>query len=138
MDVSDVSKSLCMENQLFGLFMFSQKRYAQPAGTDLTPSVTSILTRTVHKKDFAYTDLHPSRKSSSSIQVYGVPYSEHSSFYELTCFAMSLNWTKMMATVNVGSENSRRKMSKWVHQWEIERKKCSIDFMVTPRHEDYW
>jgi len=44
----------------------------------------------------------------------------------------------MVATVNVGSENSRRKMSKWVHQWEIERKKCSIDFMVTPRHEDYW
>jgi DNA cross-link repair 1A protein len=37
----------------------------------------------------------------------GVPYSEHSSFFELTCFALSLPCRpemKMIATVNVGNE----------------------------------
>jgi DNA cross-link repair 1A protein len=101
------------------------------------PSVASILART-SQKDFTYTDLYQSPKSSSTIQVYGVPYSEHSSFYELTCFAMSFNWTKMIATVNVGSETSRGKMSKWVERWEAERKKCGANIVVTPRHEDFW
>lgn len=36
----------------------------------------------------------------------GVPYSEHSSFFELTCFALSVPGpdVKMIATVNVGNE----------------------------------
>ncbi len=101
------------------------------------PSITSILARTSQKHS-TYADLRQSPKSTSSIQVYGVPYSEHSSFYELTCFAMSFNWTKMIATVNVGSERSRGKMAKWVEKWETERKKRGVDILVTPRHEDYW
>ncbi|KAF9454237.1 DRMBL-domain-containing protein [Macrolepiota fuliginosa MF-IS2] len=111
--------------------------YSQPAGTDQMPSIASILART-SQKDFTYTDLQQSPKSTPVIQVYGVPYSEHSSFYELTCFAMSFSWTKMIATVNVGSEQSRGKMTKWVERWEAERKKRGVDNIVTPRHEDYW
>ena len=36
----------------------------------------------------------------------GIPYSEHSSFFELTCFALSVPGpdVKMIATVNVGNE----------------------------------
>lgn len=36
----------------------------------------------------------------------GVPYSEHSSFFELTCFALSVPGpdVRMIATVNVGNE----------------------------------
>ncbi|XP_006461805.1 hypothetical protein AGABI2DRAFT_185905 [Agaricus bisporus var. bisporus H97] len=111
--------------------------YAQPAGTDQLPSIASILART-SQKDFTYVDLHQSPKSTSSIQVYGVPYSEHSSFYELTCFAMSFNWLKVVATVNVNSESSRGKMTKWVERWEGERRKRGTDILVTPRREDYW
>lgn len=133
MDVSGAI-SLCKRKPLM---YRSPCRYSQPAGTDLMPSVANILART-SQKDFTYADLHQSPKSSSTIQVYGVPYSEHSSFYELTCFAMSFNWTKMIATVNVGSESSRGKMSKWVERWEAERKKRGADTIVTPRHEDYW
>ena len=36
----------------------------------------------------------------------GVPYSEHSSFFELSCFALSMPGPdlRMIATVNVGNE----------------------------------
>lgn len=41
-----------------------------------------------------------------STQSLGVPYSEHSSFFELTCFALSCPGpdVRMIATVNVGNE----------------------------------
>jgi DNA cross-link repair 1A protein len=73
--------------------------------------------------------------SSQNLQVYAVPYSEHSSFFELTCFALSLEWGKMIPTVNVGSEKSRAKMSKWFDRWKTERKKQDI---VEYRNIDYW
>ncbi|EAU90173.1 DNA cross-link repair protein pso2/snm1 [Coprinopsis cinerea okayama7 len=111
--------------------------YVQPSGTDQQPSVNTILTRTV-QKPFTYEDLKPNGKSTSTILMYPVPYSEHSSFYELTCFAMSLNWTKMIATVNVGSERSRGKMTKWFGKWEAERKRRGKVEVVAHRHIEYW
>ncbi|THU92728.1 DRMBL-domain-containing protein [Dendrothele bispora CBS 962.96] len=111
--------------------------YTPPAGSDSNPSIASVLAR-VPKNIFSYTDLRPARNSTPQLQMYPVPYSEHSSFLELTCFAMSFQWTKMIATVNVGSESSRGKMSKWVKRWEAERKKKSRDFVVPHRQVDYW
>jgi DNA cross-link repair 1A protein len=84
--------------------------------------------------------------------LYGVPYSEHSSFLELTCFALSFDWGKMIATVNVGNATSRGKMQKWFDKWESERKRLVNERLskvgvnsVTPgvgiipfRSEDYW
>lgn len=110
--------------------------YVQPSGTDQLPSIQTILTRTV-QKTYTCENLKPGKQSTSTLQLYPVPYSEHSSFYELTCFALSLKWGKMIATVNVGSEKSRAKMAKWVAKWEAERKKRSED-IVTHRHLDYW
>ena len=66
-----------------------------------------------------------------------MPYSEHSSFFELTCFALSLDWGRMIATVNVGSEKSRKKMSVWIERWEVERKRRNGE-PVPHRAEDYW
>ncbi|TFK26193.1 DRMBL-domain-containing protein [Coprinopsis marcescibilis] len=111
--------------------------YVQPSGTDQQPSVHAILTRTV-QKTFNCEDLKPNGKSNSTVQMYSVPYSEHSSFYELTCFAMSLNWAKMIATVNVGSDRSRAKMSKWFDKWEAERKRRGTVEVVNHRHIEYW
>lgn len=102
------------------------------------PTIASIITHAASKRDFKYTDLKASGKSTTTLQVYPVPYSEHSSFYELTCFAMSLNWAKMIATVNVGSESSRGKMKQWVDRWEAERKKRVKDTIIPHRHPDYW
>lgn len=72
------------------------------------------------------------------IQLYLVPYSEHSSFNELTCFAMSFSWVRIIATVNVGSESGRAKMTKWFAKWEAERKKKASDSIVPYRHPHYW
>ncbi|KAF8347798.1 DNA repair metallo-beta-lactamase-domain-containing protein [Amanita rubescens] len=111
--------------------------YAQAAGADQMPSIATVLSRVPHR-DYSYLDLQPSRQSTKTLQIYPVPYSEHSSFFELTCFAMSFSWVRMIATVNVGSESSRRKMSQWVSRWETERKKRGSDTVVPCRHPDYW
>lgn len=111
--------------------------YVQPSGTDQQPSVNTILTRTV-QKGYTLQDLKPNGKSTANIQMYPVPYSEHSSFYELTCFAMSFNWSKMIATVNVGSERSRGKMAKWFERWEAERKRRGKVEVIPYRHIEYW
>jgi len=111
--------------------------FSQAAGTNQSPSIPSILyDSSVH--NFTYTDLKVSKQSTTTMQLYPVPYSEHSSFYELTCFAMSFSWVKMIATVNVGSESSRAKMAKWMSKWEAERRKRGKDTVVLHRHPDYW
>ena len=101
------------------------------------PSIATVLSQVPHR-DYSYLDLQPSRQSTKTLQIYPVPYSEHSSFFELTCFAMSFSWVRMIATVNVGSESSRRKMAGWVSRWEAERKKRGRDTVVPYRHPDYW
>lgn len=110
--------------------------YTPPSGSDLSPPIPSIISRG-QSRSFTHADLKPMQKSTFCVQMYGVPYSEHSSFFELTCFAMSFDWVKMIATVNVGNEKSRAKMAKWVERWQIDRKR-SKEAMVKPRAADYW
>lgn len=112
--------------------------YTAPAGSDKSPSIPSILARAASRAPFTYSSLHPMRNSTAALTLYGVPYSEHSSFFELTCFAMSLEWSKMIATVNVGSTVSRGKMARWVEKWEAERKKRGQTEVVKYRELDYW
>ncbi|PFH51862.1 hypothetical protein AMATHDRAFT_141681 [Amanita thiersii Skay4041] len=111
--------------------------YTQPADVDQISSIANILSHSPHQA-YDFTKLQASRQSTFNLQIYPVPYSEHSSFFELTCFAMSLKWEKMIATVNVGSETSRVKMAKWITQWEAEQKKRGIDTVLPYRQPDYW
>ncbi|KAI0628033.1 DRMBL-domain-containing protein, partial [Trametes polyzona] len=111
--------------------------FTQPKGSDTLPSIPSVISRS-QSRTFTHANLQPMRNSTSTLQLYGVPYSEHSSFFELTCFALSLDWGRMIATVNVGSESSRGKMAKWVERWEAERKKRGGAKMVDYRAVDYW
>jgi len=81
------------------------------------------------------------RNSTAKYRLYGVPYSEHSSFFELTCFALSLDVVKIIATVNVGSAKSRGLMTRWFEKWEAERKKRwkeGKERIVPYRDLDYW
>ncbi|PPQ62878.1 hypothetical protein CVT24_006276 [Panaeolus cyanescens] len=113
--------------------------YSQAAGTGTNDllNIADIISKCCHK-GYTYSDLQLGAKSTPTLQVYAVPYSEHSSFFELTCFAMSFRWNKMIATVNVGSESSRNKMNRWIHKWEAEHKRKARTDVVPYRHLDYW
>lgn len=68
-------------------------------------------------------ELVPLRGSTKEASCFGVPYSEHSSFRELTMFICALRVEKVVPTVNVGSAASRTKMKNWIEKWLAERKK---------------
>lgn len=75
---------------------------------------------------FGYKDLAAQRGSSKEAMCFGVPYSEHSSFRELAMFVMSLRIEKVIPTVNVGSEQSRKRMKGWIDRWMAERKRGGL------------
>ncbi|RSM13977.1 hypothetical protein CEP52_001549 [Fusarium oligoseptatum] len=82
---------------------------------------------------FGYRDFVPQRGSTKEAMCFGVPYSEHSSFRELAMFVMSLRIERVVPTVNVGSEQSRKRMKAWIDRWMAERRKGGI---VVPLIED--
>lgn len=75
---------------------------------------------------FGKKDLVPQRGSGRESMCFGVPYSEHSSFRELAMFVMSLRIERVVPTVNVGSEQSRRRMKGWIDRWMGERRKGGL------------
>ncbi|TFK74979.1 DRMBL-domain-containing protein [Pluteus cervinus] len=111
--------------------------YTASEGVETTPSISSVLSRN-QQKNYTFASLQQSRNSTSAVLLYGVPYSEHSSFFELTCFALSLDWDRIIATVNVGSENSRNKITVWVKRWQEEKKRRGMLQVVSHRQPDFW
>ena len=81
--------------------------------------------------------LTATRDSTDTVRVYGVPYSEHSSFYELMAFVLSLRHIRIIPTVNVGTAASRSWMRAWIDQWTAASRR-SNGIMVPPRSELYW
>ncbi|KAL6895704.1 DRMBL domain-containing protein [Trichoderma longibrachiatum] len=75
---------------------------------------------------FSAKDLVAQRGSTREAMCFGVPYSEHSSFRELAMFVMGLRIDKVIPTVNVGSEQSRKRMKGWIDRWMAERRKGGL------------
>ncbi|KAF1807583.1 DNA repair metallo-beta-lactamase-domain-containing protein [Mucor lusitanicus] len=61
------------------------------------------------------------------VKIFGVPYSEHSSFRELALFIASLDIRRIVPTVNVYSEKSRLKMSLLFEKWHRDKIKLIQD-----------
>lgn len=101
--------------------------YRAPAGRMLVnPPVPTVLRGEHWQSSFTVDDLQPQRGSTRESACYGVPYSEHSSFRELTMFCCALRIGRVIPTVNVGSEKSREKMKAWMDRWEGEKRKNGL------------
>ncbi|XP_057593354.1 DNA cross-link repair 1A protein isoform X2 [Hippopotamus amphibius kiboko] len=63
-------------------------------------------------------DITPQRRGN--ISIYGIPYSEHSSYLEMKRFVQWLKPQKIIPTVNVGTLKSRRTMERYFEEWRLE------------------
>ncbi|EED13657.1 DNA repair protein Pso2/Snm1, putative [Talaromyces stipitatus ATCC 10500] len=101
--------------------------YRPPGGRLLdNPPVANVLYSSNWKTPFSVSDLVPQRGSTKESSCFGVPYSEHSSFRELTMFCCALRIGRIIPTVNVGSAKSREKMKAWIERWEAEKRKSGL------------
>lgn len=83
-------------------------------------------------------ELVPMRGSTREASCFGVPYSEHSSFRELTMFCCALRIEKIIPTVNVQSAASRKKMLGWIERWMAERRKNGVIRIGEGKGEVKW
>ncbi|BFZ61939.1 hypothetical protein YB2330_003017 [Saitoella coloradoensis] len=88
---------------------------------DSNPPVREIIDEWRNTPPFTPSALLPLRGSTPSAICFGVPYSEHSSFRELTCFVSAVRVGRIVPTVNVGTERGRERMRGWVERWEGEK-----------------
>jgi DNA cross-link repair 1A protein len=90
------------------------------------PTLAAVLHGPAWKSPFSAADLTPQRGSTPRAAIYGVPYSEHSSFRELCAFACALRINRVVPTVNVGSAKTRERMRWWVERWAEEKRKSGL------------
>ncbi|KAA8648312.1 hypothetical protein EYZ11_001985 [Aspergillus tanneri] len=101
--------------------------YRPPAGRTMdNPPVSTVLHSSHWRTPFTVQDLAAQRGSTRESSCYGVPYSEHSSFRELTMFCCALRIGRVIPTVNVGSRKTRESMKGWVERWEAEKRKSGL------------
>ncbi|KAL8690985.1 MAG: hypothetical protein Q9218_003690 [Villophora microphyllina] len=91
-----------------------------------SPAVQTVLHSEGWKSRYSMSELMPQRGSTREAQCFGVPYSEHSSFRELTMFCCALRIDKIIPTVNVGSAKSRERMKGWCDKWAADKKKNGL------------
>ncbi|KAI8089493.1 DNA repair metallo-beta-lactamase-domain-containing protein, partial [Halteromyces radiatus] len=96
--------------------------------TDMEIGSLSQVTKAPMDRDLTLTPRH----SSPSIKIYGVPYSEHSSFRELASFIASLDIKHVIPTVNNESENARKRMMMYLDKWQNEKQGKTIEIVPYP------
>lgn len=102
------------------------------------PAVNTVLHSENWKSRFTMKDLVPQRGSTRESNCFGVPYSEHSSFRELTMFCCALRIGRVIPTVNVGSAKSREKMKGWIERWDVEKRKNGLFTVPEDNIQEGW
>lgn len=113
--------------------------YKPPPHTRLLDSsltVPTVLHSPHWRSPYTLAHLQPQRGSTPEASCFGVPYSEHSSFRELTLFCCALRIEKIIPTVNVGSAKSRERMKGWFDKWAAERKRNGFYRLEDGRADD--
>ncbi|KAF8246068.1 DRMBL-domain-containing protein, partial [Wilcoxina mikolae CBS 423.85] len=97
----------------------------KPPNSRLTssPKTEDVLYSPAWRSVYGVAEMQLMRGSSEKVKMFAVPYSEHSSFRELSMFCCALEIGKIVPTVNVGSKKSREKMNGWIEKWEVVRRK---------------
>ncbi|TGZ80648.1 DRMBL-domain-containing protein [Ascodesmis nigricans] len=95
--------------------------YKPPTSRAKEPRVEDVLWGREWRSRYSVEEMVPVKGATERARVYAVPYSEHSSFRELTMLMCGLEVGKVVPTVNVGSEKSRSAMRRWIEKWERQR-----------------
>ncbi|KAI5304838.1 hypothetical protein KEM55_009248 [Ascosphaera atra] len=90
------------------------------------PEVNKVLYSDNWNTALSFKDIKPQRGSTDESACFGIPYSEHSSFRELTMFCCALRIGRIVPTVNVSNATSREKMKKWFERWEWEKRRNGL------------
>lgn len=112
--------------------------FRSPGQRGADPAVADILHAPGWKSTFGPGDCAPQRGSTPQAAVFGVPYSEHSSFRELAMFVCALRIEKVVPTVNVGSAVGRARMKGWVERWMRERRRAGLFRVVDEEGKSAW
>ncbi|KAI9798974.1 MAG: hypothetical protein M1833_004327 [Piccolia ochrophora] len=102
------------------------------------PAVQTVLHGANWRSTYSMRDLVPQRGSTREANCFGVPYSEHSSFRELTMFCCALRIEKVIPTVNVGSAKGRERMKGWFEKWAVEKRKNGLFRLGEGEGEGEW
>jgi len=66
------------------------------------------------------------------VAIFGVPYSEHSSYPELEQFVKTVPCRKIISTVGMGNEKNREKVNGYLKRWRTEVEKDKARAMESP------
>ncbi|KAI9189047.1 DNA cross-link repair protein PSO2/SNM1 [Blastocladiella emersonii ATCC 22665] len=91
------------------------------ASASSAPSTQQLLRPQIPQRRAIYlSDVTPAWVGPS-VAMFGISYSEHSSFRELRHFVRGLRVQRIVPTVNVGSAESRAIMDKHLNQWQADK-----------------
>ncbi|KAK9454109.1 beta-lactamase-like protein [Dipodascopsis uninucleata] len=109
--------------------------YRPPKTRSIQGSTVDLIIKS-WTSEFSVSDLKPARGSTPQVMYFDIPYSEHSSFRDLTCFCTSLDVHRIIPTVNVGTQSSRDNMKAWFDKWAAYRK--HVGLLQITREQDRW
>lgn len=81
-------------------------------------AINTIADIMLEQPPYAFIDVAPSKTNKAPYNIYSLPYSEHSSFRELSYFGIFFNIGKIIPTVNTHNEWSIKRMDDIIAQWE--------------------